>query len=491
MKVNFLAAPLFAVLCAGNLFAGQPEAPDTPLVAIDQGRVYRTVNEDAINGKDIVDLLLEEQWDKHIQAFVDNQLGIDEVISAKLEITEPDVEAEFQALMKYYADKLRLNAGELKPEILVKQIGLAGGVSALRRQVRVSLGLLKLFQREGKLPMTAHIWERPYKEQVAERLDKVATQKGVERDLKKLGAGVAVRIGFRDFTREDIRAFAVDSVTQVSVNELKSKLDILTFERLASKQLKEKSIELKEDDLSFHFSYLCRKMEAETGVPGRLAMSQQLQAQQMTAEQFMHDRRVKADAIVTLLAKTPIRTKQLQAEFEAKRERYKRDENLVAHILIRVLDPDGRPYTARWKAPGFTAVNQFVAKKREEQFEAFKPRIEALISEAQKDFEAAARKHSQDNATSIIGGKMGRIGKETLLLPPCDDTIRNVAMKLKPGEISPPVRSDYGWHLVKCLDKQDVTFDEAAERVYVNLIFEAKQKISEALMKDAKIEDKF
>ena len=72
---------------------------------------------------------------------------------------------------------------------------------------------------------------------------------------------------------------------------------------------------------------------------------------------------------------------------------------------------------------------------------------------------------------------------------PCDVNVRDAAAKLKPGEMSAPIRSDYGWHLIKCLDKQEVTFEEAQDAIYVNLIHDRKKDLADELTGKAKIEE--
>lgn len=493
MRITRFHAFFIALVCAARLWAGQ-DAPDAPLIAIDEARVYRKVNEDNITGKDLIDLLLEENWDKTVQSFIDYTISTDEVKAAKIEVADAEVEKEVQALLLKYAEKYKLNPANLRIEDLAKEVGLGSGLATLRKHTRVNLGLLRLFQKAGKLPPTAHTWERAFKEQVGDLLDKKVTANGVEKDPKKLGAGEAVRIGVRGYNRDEVRAFGIDQVSQVTLEDLKEKLKILAFDRLTQRQLKEKGLELKDGrggDYEFHWSYLCIKAEAETGVSGKMAMMQSLQEKGMTEAEFARTRIFRADAALTILAKQPIRAKDLKDEFDAHPERYKRSENLVAHIFIRVLDPDGRGYTPNWKAPGHDALNDYVARRREEQFAAARPKIDGLEAEAKRDFEATARKYSDDNQTKQVGGKIGRVGEQTILLPPADNFVRAAALKLKPGEVSGPVRSNYGWHLIKCLEQQDVSFDEAAQRVYMNLIHASKMKLQETLFNTAKIEDKF
>ena len=87
-----------ALACAARLHAGQAEGPDVPLIAIDEGRVYRKLNDEAITGKDIINLLLEESWDKVLQTFIDYMLAMDDVKANKIEIADAEVEKEVQAL---------------------------------------------------------------------------------------------------------------------------------------------------------------------------------------------------------------------------------------------------------------------------------------------------------------------------------------------------------------------------------------------------------
>jgi len=482
--------PCLALLCA-LAFAGQPNPEEGPLVSLDEGKTYRTVNDEPITGREVLDVLLEQSWQKQLPLFVDYALCEEAVQAAKIVITDNEVDAELQALLDRYAKEMRLDPAALKIEQVAHEIGLVGGLAALRRHTRVSLGWLRIFQKEGAVGAAlAHIWDKGLEGLVRERREKLVAEKGVERDPKKLGTGEAVRIGSRGYARAEVRSFLAQQLSQVPLLELREKLDLLTLEKLAQRALKDKGLELAESDLSFHFSYLCRKKELETGVNGRMVIAEDLKKLGLTPEEFLHDRRFKCDACLTRLAKEPIRGKQLHQEFEAHPEKYRRAENLVAHILVRVLDPDGRPYTPFWKAPGHNPLNEYAARGREERFAAAKPKIEGLLPLARQNFDEAAKKYSEDNATCMIGGVIGRIGKDTTLVVNADEAVRDAAVALKPGEVSGPVRSAFGWHIIKCLEKQDVTYEEAEERVYLQLIYEAREKLTRNLLQTAKVEDK-
>jgi hypothetical protein len=249
---------------------------------------------------------------------------------------------------------------------------------------------------------------------------------------------------------------------------------------------------LSDEDRSFFWSFQCRMLEVEKNIPdGRSALSAQIKSRGLSVESFLKTRKMTADIMLTRLARLTLSEKDIRAEFTAHPERYRRAENLIAHLFVRVLDPEGRPYQPLWRAPGHERVNDFAAKVREERFLEAKPKIEQYLGTARNDFAAAVRKFSDDAVSRETDGLLGRVGKHTILPPPCDEIVKVEALKLKPGEMSAPVRGSYGWHLIKCLEKQDVTYEEAREHVYLFLLRTHRDKILRDLRASAKIQDFF
>jgi len=67
-----------------------------------------------------------------------------------------------------------------------------------------------------------------------------------------------------------------------------------------------------------------------------------------------------------------------------------------------------------------------------------------------KPFEELAKKYSDDPASSQTGGDLGFFQKGLL-----DPAFERVAFGLNTGEISPPTRSRYGFHLIKLEERKD------------------------------------
>ncbi|KVM88871.1 peptidylprolyl isomerase [Burkholderia stagnalis] len=63
------------------------------------------------------------------------------------------------------------------------------------------------------------------------------------------------------------------------------------------------------------------------------------------------------------------------------------------------------------------------------------------------DFAALAKAHSQDKASAVNGGDLGFV-PDTVMLP----AVRQAADALKPGQVSAPIRTSAGFHVVKLIE---------------------------------------
>ncbi|WP_416041950.1 peptidylprolyl isomerase SurA [Edwardsiella ictaluri] len=96
--------------------------------------------------------------------------------------------------------------------------------------------------------------------------------------------------------------------------------------------------------------------------------------------------------------------------------------------------------------------------------------LSAQIKSGQITFEQAAKEYSQDPGSAQKGGDLGWAVPSMY-----DPAFRDALMKLNKGEISQPVHSNFGWHLIQLLDTRQVDrTDEAQKERAYRILFNRK-----------------
>jgi peptidyl-prolyl cis-trans isomerase D len=141
---------------------------------------------------------------------------------------------------------------------------------------------------------------------------------------------------------------------------------------------------------------------------------------------------------------------KLEAYYKAHPARFDRPKRMRArHILVSA--PESAPQDAQ---------------------EAAKKKIDALAERVKKgeDFAKLAQESSDDPGSKAKGGDLGFFGPGVMAKP-----FEDAAAKLSPGQVSEPIRTQFGWHLVKL---------EAVEPAKKETLDEAKQVIARELLED-------
>jgi len=115
-------------------------------------------------------------------------------------------------------------------------------------------------------------------------------------------------------------------------------------------------------------------------------------------------------------------------------------------------------------------------------------KIKAVIARLKKgeDFVKLANDLTEDPSGKANGGDLGYFSKEQMV-PEFSDT----AFRLEKGQISDPVKTQFGWHVIKVEDKrskQPPKFDEVKPQLERYVIGKAQSDLVMSLRKDAKIE---
>ncbi len=199
----------------------------------------------------------------------------------------------------------------------------------------------------------------------------------------------------------------------------------------------------------------------------------------LKANNFRHDEDATEDAI--------------KQYYDEKSERYKTPEMVSLQYIeldAKDLATDEQPSESDLKQFYDERASQYVTPEErrtrhilisvdagasDEQVQAAKKKAEEIHKKLVDgaDFEKMAKEYSEDPGSKESGGDIGFFGKGSL-----DPFYEETMFQLKPGEISEPVKSAFGYHIIKLeeiREQKTKSFDE----VKASLIAEYQQGIAE------------
>lgn len=134
-----------------------------------------------------------------------------------------------------------------------------------------------------------------------------------------------------------------------------------------------------------------------------------------------------------IAAQMSVTDDDIKSYYDQNRKNYSTDEQRRAsHILIKV-NKDAN------------AAEQAAAKTKAEE-------VLALVRKDPANFAELAKQYSQDEGSAKEGGDLGYFGKGMMVKP-----FEDAAFKLKKGEISDLVKSDFGYHIIDVTDIKPAT----------------------------------
>jgi peptidyl-prolyl cis-trans isomerase D len=195
-----------------------------------------------------------------------------------------------------------------------------------------------------------------------------------------------------------------------------------------------------------------------------------------------------------------IEEKELQTWFEKNREDYRVDEKRTVSYLIidprdfqdkvQITDKEIEEYhkfneNKYYNEPQVKASHILIKlppNVKQEENEAAKKKIEEIRSQilSGEDFSKLAEEHSEDDATKKKGGDLGFFSKGRMV-----PDFEEVAFKLQPGEISEPIKTRYGFHLIKVTDKKEggtPPFDELKDKIKGEMTLEKEKEMAEDII---------
>ena len=170
----------------------------------------------------------------------------------------------------------------------------------------------------------------------------------------------------------------------------------------------------------------------------------------------------------------------------AKQLAYYRSKILMEALLTKIardaVTPDNLQKTyeqaAKAQKPEQEVHARHILVATEAEADAVEKRLKAG-----EDFAKIAKELSKD--TGSDGGDLGWFTREKVV-----PAFADAAFKLKPGEISPPIKSEFGWHVIQVLairNTQFPPFDQVKNQVTSYVIQKAQTEYVENLRKEGKI----
>lgn len=242
----------------------------------------------------------------------------------------------------------------------------------------------------------------------------------------------------------------------------------LVVSHLVEREIEEQGIEIDEADVDEAVRAQERMLLQQFG-GDRQQMTAALEQQGLTEEMLREqvERELAAERLVTDSSEVSVSEQKLRQAYQQHQARMQQPEQTRArHILLHV-DDEGEDDEVRE-----------LAEKLAGQLEG-----------EDADFEALAREHS-DCPTASKGGDLGYFTREQLM-----PEFTEAAFAMSPGEVSEPVRSNLGWHVIRVedrLDESSASFDDVRDELEMMLQAEQMQEAAagfiEQLKADSEIE---
>ena len=152
--------------------------------------------------------------------------------------------------------------------------------------------------------------------------------------------------------------------------------------------------------------------------------------------------------------KTSVTPREVETNYNQNIQQYQTPEQVRAsHILLNTEGKD--------EATVRTRAEELLAKVK-----------------AGADFAALAKEHSEDEASKVMGGDLDYFGRGRMV-----PEFETAAFGLEPGQISDLVKTQYGFHIIKVVDKRPAStrsLDEVRPQITEQLQFQKAQQAVQA-----------
>lgn len=248
---------------------------------------------------------------------------------------------------------------------------------------------------------------------------------GLSRSQEKIVA----RVGPEVITKDELYNFMVQQTGQEA-------LDNLVVKKIIELEAENQNIKVTADEIDKEVEDLAKYYG------GKDAMTQTLAMYNINLDQVREDVTVNIKLEKLLSQRIEITDQEVQEHFQVNQEAYAVEEQIkVSHILV--------------------------------DSEETAQEITTLLAEG-RNFADLAEEYSTDTGSKNQGGNLGMVTRGEMV-----EEFEQAAFAMQPGQISDPVKSEYGYHIIKVDEKTEArpgTLEENYEKIKDNL-FQQKMEL--------------
>ncbi len=272
--------------------------------------------------------------------------------------------------------------------------------------------------------------------------------------------GIAAVAGNEVITQRDVRQGMAEARSRLGKNVNETELRTQVLQQLINQSLivqagKRRNITTSDAEIDAALSDIAQSRK--TTVDGLYAQA----AKSGVSKAAM--RRSIADSIITQKVRQ-------QAVMQQSRVSDAEVDSMIAHAKQQGTTlPQGEPLRQ------YRAQHILLKAENANAAKAAESGIRKIYNQARNgtDFSALARQYSQDGSAAN-GGDLGWFS-DGQMVPEFENAVHN----LKPGQVSRPVRSQFGWHIIKLNDVREAGTPEERQREAVRQYI-ARQKAEQA-----------
>ncbi|APH03909.1 foldase protein PrsA [Bacillus weihaiensis] len=233
-----------------------------------------------------------------------------------------------------------------------------------------------------------------------------------------LNKDVVAKVGSESVTKDDLYAFFVSQNGEAALDSLITKSIIEQEAKKQEVKVSDEEVEAEVDELVLSYG-------------GEEMFNQTLATSGLTMEDVFEDMKLNLQIEKLVESRIDVTEEELQTYFEENKESFAKTKQIQAsHILVK--DED--------------TANEVKDKLN-----------------AGQDFIELAQEYSTDTASAESGGDLGYFGEGSMVAE-----FEEAAFSMKVDEVSEPVKTEYGYHIIKVTDIQEASeasFNESKEEI--------------------------